>query len=270
MIIDPKVVAASAAAGDLIFPYATYKPIPEATGPQIAPRVFVYHSQAGPRRTPWQALWAFINRTDINIEPTFILNGMPGADQILIQTVPADRRADVNAQANGFSGSVETQDDGYPTLATTPWSAYQVEMLAGLTAWYHLRFGIPIARPATWAGTGFGEHRLFPEWSKYIGKSCPGDARVAQIPAIFARARQLVEPPPAFPPPTPPPGDDEMPVITNAEQFFDAAPGVFKLVLMDDGRLRPLDMPEWTARGALAGHPWTNAEISAAGIWTAP
>ncbi len=61
--------------------------------------------------------------------------------------------------------------------------------------------------------------------------------------------------------------EDDMVIITNAEQFFENAPGVVKFVLMDDGRLRHVGLLEWAARGQKDGVAWLNEHIIAAGIW---
>lgn len=197
--IDPTVIQASAARGDTRYPYAAWMPIPEAaTQPKILPRLLIWHSQAGPALTKLESIHAYITRTDITMEPTFILD-MSGR---MAQVVDIFTRADCNAKANPFSTSVETQDEGHPTLATTQWTEWQCRQLAGLAAWMHLHPSIrlPLELATKWDGSGIGPHRAFPEWSVYVGKTCPGDARVAQIPSIIARARQIAT---WTPPPTP-------------------------------------------------------------------
>lgn len=74
--------------------------------------------------------------------------------------------------------------------------------------------------------------------------------------------------PPTPNPPTPSPGpvdpdydDDEMPIVTNAEQLFNAKPLEGKFVVRDDGTIRMLDLPEWHARGSKMGYALTNADI---------
>lgn len=57
-----------------------------------------------------------------------------------------------------------------------------------------------------------------------------------------------------------------MPIVTNAEQFFDASPAVAKFVLQDNGRLRLLDGVEWATRGSLPGTPWSNDDIGRHGV----
>ena len=53
------------------------KPIPEATTqPIIHPISFIAHSQSGPRKTPWLALWKYFARQDITGESHVILEGV--------------------------------------------------------------------------------------------------------------------------------------------------------------------------------------------------
>lgn len=70
------------------------------------------------------------------------------------------------------------------------------------------------------------------------------------------------------PAPTPPVPveDNDMVIITNAEQFFADAPGTTKFLLLDNGHLRHLGPSEWAARGSAPGVPWTNDEIATAGV----
>ena len=72
--------------------------------------------------------------------------------------------------------------------------------------------------------------------------------------------------PPSTPTPTSADDEDEMPIVTNAEQFFGAAVGVAKFAVQDNGRLKLLSEPEWRARGAKAGTPLANADIGALGV----
>jgi hypothetical protein len=202
VLIDPQVIHDAAARGDRIYPYAAWMPIPEAlVQARITVRSGIFHSMAGPRLTSIEDLRAYMARDDIHIESTFILD----FDGRMAQVCYFDQRADCNYRANAFAFSVETQDEGSATLATTPWSPAQVDQLAGLAAFAHLRDGVPLELPPRWDSGGIGYHRLHPEWSVYQGKSCPGDTRVAQMPEILASAAQIVawRPETAVPSPNP-------------------------------------------------------------------
>lgn len=167
-------------------PGVTYKPLPEvATQPIIVPRNAIMHSQAGPRRTPWQALWNYMARPDIHLEAHTLAN----LDGTLIQTMPFNRRADCNYKANSWvhnsvrygALSCETQDLGYPTLAITPWTVEQMQSLSSMLAIQCIAYKIACTAPTKWDDTGIGYHSQFKEWSSFTGKTCPGAARIRQM-----------------------------------------------------------------------------------------
>lgn len=109
--------------------------------------------------------------------------------------------------------SVETQGAD----AGGRWTSAQVEALARIVAWCHQEHDIPLRlmNSSHLHEHGVGWHRLgvdgnFPStgilagrlqrrvngtlgesWSGSRGKVCPGDARIQQIPAVLARAKQL-------------------------------------------------------------------------------
>lgn len=195
--IDPSTIRAAAERGDNWYPHAEHFPIPETyTQPAITPRGYMLHTMAGPKTTSPEALYQYMNRADVNGECHQII----GYSRCL-QVVPFNVRADNNYKANawfengvryGFV-SVETQDDGSNNnVEDDPWTAFQLEHLAGTAAFLHLRYGIPLDRCATWTDGGVDGHRAFPEWSLYAGKTCPGEARWHQIPTVIAIAIQIV------------------------------------------------------------------------------
>ena len=108
-------------------------------------------------------------------------------------------------------------NDGHAVPAFTP---DQIEANARICAWAYHVHGIPLvacpdSRPGSrgiafhrqgingnWAGYAYGGRASGGEvWTKAAGKVCPGDRRIAQIPQIIARARQLagLDNPPAGP-----------------------------------------------------------------------
>jgi len=200
--IDPEVIRSAALNGADLYPYAEYRPIPEATTqPVIVPWLFMLHTMANPGSVTPGQLWNYINRGDVTGEPHLIL----GYDTF-IQALPFTVRADNNAKANSWyvgnqrvgAVSVETQDNGSnvdPGIAHTPWNDYQVEHLVGVSLFLHLRYGVPFARCPKWDSRGIDGHRAHPEWSIYVGKTCPGQTRWEQIPAIISAAAALASPP---------------------------------------------------------------------------
>ena len=196
--IDPAVIQAAAARGDHWYPHAEKRPIPENyTQPVIVPRGFMLHTMAGPRSTAPESLVKYMERSDINGECHLVY----GYDAIY-QVIAFNIRADNNYKANswweggvryGFI-SVETQDDGANNnVEDDPWNPFQIEHLAGTAAFLHLRYGIPLDRCTTWTDGGVDGHRAHDEWSKYVGKTCPGQKRWEQIPFVIALAQQIVD-----------------------------------------------------------------------------
>jgi hypothetical protein len=144
-----------------------------------------------------------------------------------------DRQAEANGAANGRAISVENADmgagfapwntnDGNAVPAFTP---AQIEANARICAWAHTQHGVPLELvPDSKPGRrGIGYHRLgvvgyaVPGgeiWSSSKEKGCPGPKRIAQVPQIIARARQLVGgAKPAAPAP-----EDFLMALTDAEQ----------------------------------------------------
>lgn len=100
-------------------------------------------------------------------------------------------------------------NDGHAVPAFTD---EQIEAIARICAWAHQTHGIPLepcpdSKPdsrgiayhrqgidGNWSGYAFGGRVPGGEvWTKSTGKVCPGDRRIAQIPKIVARAREIVE-----------------------------------------------------------------------------
>jgi hypothetical protein len=42
-------------------------------------------------------------------------------------------------------------------------------------------YRIPCTSPPYWNSGGIGHHCQFPEWSTFVGKTCPGAARIRQM-----------------------------------------------------------------------------------------
>ena len=170
-------------------PNVIYRPIPESTTqPLIAPISAILHSNAGPNKTPWASLWAYMNRKDIVGEAHFQVDGVDG-DGPLVQIIPLNRRADCNYKANRWAKdgryvgaiSFESQDRGSATLATTSWSPIQLQHMIGVLTWLCVCYNVWCTQPASWTDSGIGHHSLFKEWSSFIGKTCPGAARIRQM-----------------------------------------------------------------------------------------
>jgi len=110
------------------------------------------------------------------------------------QLIPFDRSADANYRANrrpdGTGAvSIETEDNGQATIANTPWTAHQIDIIVDACVYLCRTYGIPPRLCRTPSDPGIGYHTLFgapSEWTP-VAKSCPGAARIAQVPGIIAR-----------------------------------------------------------------------------------
>jgi N-acetylmuramoyl-L-alanine amidase len=165
------------------------KLLPEnSTSPRTSPRLIILHTIVGDA----QSAEAYF-RTGTNLESTFIVAGRWGRldwpDGYAVQLMSTEREADANYRANPFAISIETEDDGSPD--DTPWTAKQLDTLAWLIRECARIHDIPIRKADRWDGSGVGWHVQFGApgpWTP-VSKSCPGRARIAQIPALIERAR---------------------------------------------------------------------------------
>lgn len=135
-----------------------------------------------------------------------------GLDGVIYQWQDTDYRADANLDGNHRVVSIETGDNA-PKLAKdiVPWSKAQTAAIVRLVAALCKRHGIPaVLVPDTRSDRrGIAYHRqgvqhsggthpagfLQPNcehWSTSVGKECPGDARIDQIPEIIARVRAVL------------------------------------------------------------------------------
>lgn len=224
MAVDPKVIHESAERGDWLFPYAYWKPLPENdTQSSIQPTQFIMHTEASGGKASNSASWNYWARADVVSEAHFLLAMDPATEPLggIWQAMNVFKKADNNVKANVRAVSIETQDLGGATVNTTPWTEYQLDMLAGLLAWLHLnvKINLPIQLCTRWDAPGYAPHNLFPnDWST-SAHSCPGVARTKQIPDIVNRAWAIVNWTPAQPPVTPlptpplPPLEDDMSIV---------------------------------------------------------
>lgn len=82
--------------------------------------------------------------------------------------------------ANDFSVGIESQDGGVPA---PPWTQAQLDKIDAILR----ELGVPArGLPENGSGGGVGYHSKFASWNQ-SGHTCPGPARVAQVPGIIAR-----------------------------------------------------------------------------------
>jgi hypothetical protein len=169
-------------------PRFTVDLIPESTVQSIIHPVtgIVHTNGSSGTVTPAQSV-AYWRRPDVVGEAHLAI----GYDNA-IQAVPLNRRADCNYKANLWylpSGvavgaiSLECQDDGAATVATTPLTLRQLDLAASVLTAVCVCYGAWCTQPAAWDDSGIGHHILFPEWWK-TPRSCPGAARIRQMDAL--------------------------------------------------------------------------------------
>lgn len=106
-------------------------------------------------------------------------------DGALEQYCPLERQALSQFTGDAFAISVDCQDSGsdHKPLDQDPLSDAQVQTLAELLVLHN----IPLQACRSPRSGGLGFHAQFKGWNK-DGSTCPGPARIAQVPAILAVA----------------------------------------------------------------------------------
>lgn len=206
-----------------VYPGAVFKPL----GPQTEPLMHAHdivclHTMVG-----------YLSSTDVyfraangagyqGTESHFGIGGKWGKDGTLgfngavLQWQDIAHQADANLDGAGSVISIETADNAARPIQ--PWTPLQCEAISQLLAWLcspqaHVncpsswtchREGIPLALiPDTLPGRrGIGYHRQGCDpwrvsggvrWSGSYGKDCPTEARIAQTPAVIARAIEITQ-----------------------------------------------------------------------------
>ncbi|WCE39108.1 N-acetylmuramoyl-L-alanine amidase [Brevibacterium sp. BDJS002] len=132
-----------------------------------------------------------------------------GGDGTIYQWVDTKYTADANYLGSGHVISIETADHGpefkpWNTRGDNvpAWTPAQIKAIVKILVWVHKTHGIPLRATTSVTQKGVGYHRQgvpgngLPshlmgtkyQWSKYRGKVCPGDRRIAQIPGIVKQA----------------------------------------------------------------------------------
>lgn len=183
-------------------PFAERKLLPEsATQPHIVARAVILHSAAGRG-----SLYNFF-RTSSSLESHFWVS----EKGVIEQYVDTGRRADANRNANGFAISIETESS---PAATEPWNAVQFMAIVRLVRWCCTEHRIPARNIPAWDSSGIGWHVQFGApgpWTP-VAKSCPGPARIRQMPSLVAAVAAADH---GTPPPT---TEGFLMALTDAEQ----------------------------------------------------
>lgn len=188
------------------FPGAIYKPITANKGRR---RLTVYNRMnLHVAVSEGSSLHGYFNKSGIPDSHFYVRR-----DGTVEQYVDTNYQAFADLEGNDATISVETQGMGPGT-----WTPEQRESLAQLYAWAVKTHGIArkmatSSKPGS-SSQGLSWHRLgcdgnFPSlpsilagrgqrgggmhYSKSLGKVCPGDDRIKQIPSIFARAEAILD-----------------------------------------------------------------------------
>jgi hypothetical protein len=177
-------------------PGAEWSPLGPQTEPRITPTVVCLHSMAGSfsGTDAWFRKFngAGYQGTESHFGVAF--------DGRVRQWQDTGRQADANGpDGGGYVLSIETEDDGTPD--NTPWTPAQFEAIARILAWAYAEHGVPLVdTKGVPDARGVAIHRYgvnpwrkpgHDRWSTSAGKTCPGEARIRQVPAVIARARIL-------------------------------------------------------------------------------
>lgn len=202
-------------------PGALWRPLPASTTRITQYDILCWHTMVG-------SLWG----TDgyfRSIAPGVNSHFGVGGDGEIIQWVDTAYRSSANLNGNWHIISVETADldpefarwntnDGN---AVPAWTEAQLKSCAEIAKWVHETHGIPLSLiPDAKVGRrGQGYHRQgvpgymvegAERWSNAVGKVCPGNRRIAQIPRLIQLAQGTAGPT----------GDEDMPLNDADKQWL--------------------------------------------------
>ena len=183
--------------GRLYGPNVVWSPLPEdKTQPAIIPHSMICHTNAGNNKATWKQLWSWLNSAGNTGESHF----QGDMDGTLAQYMRVTVRADCNWKANSWKHtdgkqhgavSFEMQDNGAASLNTTPYTVGQIKSLVGAGTALAVQWGITCYAPRAWNDHGIDYHSRFPyvnpwtpAWTNVKGKTCPGTARIRQMPGV--------------------------------------------------------------------------------------
>lgn len=149
--------------------------------------------------------------TIVGYAPALAAHFSVRADGYIWQHRDTNRQSAANYQGNPHVIAIETEDHGsvfgsWSGSNVPRWTPQQIESIARIFAWASQTHGIPLIQlpNSKRNSTGMGFHRQGIDgnfnngrvaggeiWSTSKGKVCPGDNRIAQMPEIISRAREI-------------------------------------------------------------------------------
>ena len=192
----------------------------DATQAKVKAWSGINHTQAGSTKTSWRNLLSWWQNAAAGGTEAHVVTELDG---LLVQFMRLTRRADCNFKANGWyepdvgyvgAISVENQDNGWGAGAPNGAQDFppsQFETLAQFWAAVCVWAKIPVQDVVPeWNDRGISYHSKHEEWSKYVGKTCPGWARINQMDALRMRISQIIDSTYLPPSPLPTPGGNGM------------------------------------------------------------
>lgn len=164
-----------------VYPGAIKKLIkPGENDPRIHPVGIIFHVAVSEQ----PSLHGYFDGPSGGIESHFYVR----RDGTVEQYRGTNWEADANYKANSFFRdsrtcgfiSVETQGMG-----DGEWTDEQLDSLEALARWASKEHGFRLERAIGPFSDGVGYHTLFPEWTPYAGKTCPGLDRVKQFNTVL-------------------------------------------------------------------------------------
>lgn len=151
------------------------------SAPPITPTAVCLHSAVTPPGYNLQAQWLAGGPNSVACH--FYVRGDGTVEQYLDTAVKA------NAQYEGNDHCISIESEGLDP-DHTPWNADELLAIERLLNWCHTTHGIPLVRCTSPFGPGVGWHSMWtpPGTWNHDGHTCPGAARIAQIPSILAPA----------------------------------------------------------------------------------
>jgi hypothetical protein len=151
--------------------------------PTMAPRAVFVHTNGGGTGPPgiglhnwWETVWATAGGwggPGQGIGSTFQVYQDGECDQYVDST----RVIFAQFQASRWSGSIETQDNGDPTV---PWTDAQMATIADLLRWYNAQHGVPLQLAENFGDPGIYYHEQFAQ-TNFDHHACPGAVRERQL-----------------------------------------------------------------------------------------
>lgn len=171
--------------------------IPGHESPRQRTDLLVFHTMVGPLK----AVDNYFRTQTSDCSHWGVGNARDNTDGVIYEWIDPDHVGAATLNGNWRVLAVECADNGAEPIE--PLSPKQLEACANIAVYAFKNYGVPLV-PATnslSSARGIAYHRLGidpwrvaggEQWSRSTGKICPGPNRISQIPAIIARAKDIL------------------------------------------------------------------------------